>query len=80
MSVKYLSVKCAADLIGVTQQAVYKAIDQSTIYADKEIVNRKIEVRIHANLFLDFIQSEKQTLIKKIEKLEQAEATLRRKL
>lgn len=80
MSGKHLSVKYAADLIGVTPQAIYKAISLSTIYAEKEMVNGHTEVRIHAKLFIDFILNEKQILIEKLKRLEQAEEKLRRSL
>ena len=78
MSVKNITVKYAAELLGVTDRAIYKAIDQCTIPAEKEMVNRKVEVRIPIVLFLDFIQSEKRRLQKRFTELEQAEIKLRR--
>ncbi|MCE3234552.1 MAG: hypothetical protein K0Q50_732 [Vampirovibrio sp.] len=78
MGEKNITVKQAAGLLGVTNQAVYKAIDEQSIYAEKEMVNKKVEIRIPIVYFLDFIQREKKRLTKRFAELEQAEATLRR--
>lgn len=77
MGGKFLSVKHAAGLMGVTEQAIYKAIGQQTIPAEKEMVNRKIEVRIPVAPFLVFLKDEKRMLSEKLGRLDRAENILR---
>lgn len=78
MSSKFITAKFAAGLMGVTDRAIYKAIDKRTLPAYKEVVNKQTEVRINPQMFLMFLQQEKQTLVKKLKRIEQAEEIVRR--
>lgn len=78
MAEKFINAKCAADLMGITSQAVYKAISNQTLPAVKEMGDKKMEVRIPITHFQVFLKDEKQLLQDKLKRIEQAENTLRR--
>ena len=75
---KYLTVKDAARLLGVTDRAVFKAVDHHNIPGEKEVVNRKTEVRIPAPQFLVCLQRKKEKLMKELQHLQNSENLLRR--
>lgn len=78
MQVAYLNVKEVAELMGVSSQAIYKAIDHRSIIAEKEMVNRKLEVRIPLISLIDFAQGELKRYEQQTAKIRQAVDTLRR--
>lgn len=77
---KYINVKMAAALLGITPQAVNKATKgkNQTIPAERIEGEKKTEIRIPVSDFLVFLKDEKTPLQDKLKRIEQAENTLRR--
>lgn len=76
----FIKPKDAAKLLGVTDRAVYKDVDNHNIPGEKEMVDNKIEVRIPGLPFLDCIKRRKEKLIKKVQHLQNSEDFLRRRI